>query len=257
MSVRKGSIGGSGSGPRGEGVNKRSSPITNDSEYSAAVDVLNEENMSAACALLLSENDYEDDQGDESDHKKLLELFETCQAACKVIEKKAPAVTMPMLQQQQQRGPTAAARTQAIPLKPKVKTMIPPRRTSLASRPPAKKTGPLPASHSFGPPRKLQRETSDSSFASTSSVGSGRSAKKARVSPPTLDNQAGGGRAKAPPPEASAFLAALNAQQNKQEKHEEKEKPAPRKKDSPTKARELPPPVPGSRKQPPRSSRKG
>jgi len=263
MSVRKGSIGGGSNGPRSEGVNKRASPNLNDAEYSAAMAVLSEENMSAACALLLSERDYESNQGDDSDQKKLLELFSKCQEACKVIEKRAPAVPMPMLQQQQQqqRGPTAAARSQAIPLKPKVKTMIPTRRTALASRPSTKKTGPLPPSHAFAPPpaRKMQRETSDSSFASTSSVGSGRSAKKARKSPPTLDSQVGGGKAKAPPPEARSFLAALNAQKGKQEtgtsKFEEKERPSP-KKASPTKSKELPPPIQGSRKQPPRSSRK-
>ena len=245
MSVRKGSIGGE--------ANKRASPLTNDAEHYAAVAVLNEANMAEACALLLSEKDYESDQQNESDHQKLLQLFEKCQAACKVVQKRAPAVPMPMLQQQQ-RGPANAARIQAVPLKPKVTTIIPPRRGSVSSRPPAKRTGSLPASHSFAPPppRKLQRETSDS----TSSVGSGRSAKKARVSPPTVDMQAGGAKAKAPPPAARSFLAALNAEQGK-EKQERKEKPSP-KKESPTKARNSPPaPAVASRKQPPRSSRKG
>jgi hypothetical protein len=254
MSVRKGSIGGGGNGPRGE-ANKRASPVTNDAEYSAAIAVLNEANMAEACALLLSEKDYESHEQDESDHKKLLQLFEKCQAASKVVQKRAPAMMPPL---QQQRGPANAARTQAIPLKPKVKAMIPPRRASVASRPSVKKTGPLPASHSIAPPpnRKLQREASDSSFASSGSIGSGRSAKKARVSPPTIDAQTGGGKAKAPPPSAMSFLAALNAGQGK-ERQEMKEKPAP-KRESPTKARNTsPPPTAGSRKQPPRCSRKG
>lgn len=254
MSVRKGSIGG-GIVPKGDASNMRASPVANDSEYVAAVAVLNEDTMSAACALLLSEKD--NDTGDESDYDKLLELFSKCQQACKVIERRAP-VPMPFLQIEKQRGPTAAARAQAVPLKPKAKTMIPPRRSSVVSRSSAKKTGHVPAPHSFVPPpaRKLQRETSDSSFASSSSVGSGRSSKKARLSPPTLDNQAGGGSAKAPPPEARSFLAALNAQ-GKRERHDEKRKPVLKKKEPSPKARDALPPTPGSRKQPSRSSRKG
>ena len=63
MSVRKGSISGSSLGARGEAISKRSSPIS--AEYSAAVAVLNEDNMTKACALLLSEKDYESNQMEE------------------------------------------------------------------------------------------------------------------------------------------------------------------------------------------------
>lgn len=252
MSVRNGSIGGGGA-PRGEPNRKRASPTSssNDPEYSAAVGVLNEQTMSEACALLLSDNP--DNQGD---YEQLLEILEKCKTACKVVEKHAPAVAMPMLPTQpQQRGPHPASRTQALPSKPKAKTMVPPRRTSMGVRPAAKKGGALPGAPShplFAPPsaRKIHRETSDSSFASNSSSGSGRSTKKPRISPPTSE---------APPPSAMSFLAALNSQRNQTEERasESKEKAATkRKRESPTKSREPPPPVPGSRKQPSRSSRK-
>lgn len=252
MSVRKGSVGGSSLGARGEAISKRSSPV---SDYSAAVAVLNEDNMTQACALLLSEKDYESNQmEEESDYQKLLKLFEQCQEASKIIEKRAPTSlpTLAQKQQQHQRGPPIAARAQAVPLKPKVKAMVPPRRTSMPSRATAKKAG--PPAHSFAPPpsRKLKRDTSNSSSASTSSVGSGRSAKKSRLSPPTINNQDADGGAVAPPPEAMSFLAALNSQGGKPRKPQRLEE-----KETPTKPKELPTSVSGSRRQPSRSSRKG
>lgn len=216
--------------------------------------------MALACELLLSEKDYDSDQSDghESDHQKLLQLFSKCEAACRVIQERAPAVLMPTLQ----RGPAPAARAQARPLKPKVKTMLPPRRGSLMTQSSraALKTGP-PAS--LPPPtRKLQHETSDSSMESNNG-GNARSVKKARLSPPTLGTPLSG--VLAPPPAAMSFLAALNAQQQKKEKQEkadrrelsvqsdEDQEP------TPGKARSMSPPPPpaGERRQPPRNARKG
>jgi hypothetical protein len=254
MSVRNGSIGGGKLGARGEAISKRASPI---SEYSAAVAVLNEDNMTKACALLLSEKDDGSNQEEEeTDYQKLLKLFEQCQEASKIVEKRAPATIMPSLaekQQQHQRGPPTAARAQAIALKPKVKTMVPPRRSVLATRTTAKKTG--PPAHSFAPPLSLnlKRDTSNSSSASTSSVGSGRSAKKSRLSPPALTQDPDrGAMAPPPPPEAMSFLAALNSQGGKQRKPQR-----PEEKKTPTKSKELTPPATGSRRQPSRSSRRG
>lgn len=251
MSARKGSISG------GSSVIKRQSPIHNDTEYTAAVAVLSEANMSRVCELLLSEKDYDSDQSDghESDHQKLLQLFSKCEAACKVIQQRAPAVLMPTLQ----RGPAPAARAQAKPLKPKVKTMLPPRRGSLMTQTSraSLKTGP-PAS--LPPPtRKVQRETSESSIES-SSGGSAPSAKKARLSPLALGTPLAG--VLAPPPAAMSFLAALNAQQQKREKQEKEEtrESSDEDKEPPTrKARSMSPPPPpaGERRQPPRNARKG
>ena len=245
MSVRKVSIGGSTAASRGEPTPKRLSPTNND-EYTAAVAVMNDATMTQACSLLLSERDFQSNQEeDASDHSQLLDIFAKCEAACKVIQQRAPAVPMPTLQQS--RGPAPAARAQAKALKPKVKTMLPPRaRTLLPSSRPAMKTGPLPpASMSQPPVRKLQRETSDSSFASVGSSGSARSAKKARLSPPTLEAPAvAAGKVQAPPPAAMSFLIALNAQQQ-QDKQQTKEKPA--------STRESPPPTASTRRQPARN----
>jgi hypothetical protein len=247
MSARKGSFSG------GSSVVKRSSPIHNDAEYTAAVAVLNEANMSQACELLLSEKDYDSDQREnhESDHQKLLQLFSKCEAACKTIQQRAPAVLLPTLQ----RGPAPAARAEAKPLIPKIKTMLPPRRGALMTQTSrlALKIAPLPSSSMPPPTRKLQHEASDSSL--DGSIGSGRSAKKARLSPPTLGAPSAGGKVLAPPPAAMSFLAALNAQQQK--KQEEKEAESSEEEDPPPKTRSLSPPPAGNRKQPRRSARKG
>lgn len=251
MSARKGSISG------GSSMVKRSSPIHNDAEYTEAFAVLNEANMLQACELLLSENDYDSDQSEnhESDHQKLLQLFSKCEVACKVIQQRAPAVLLPTLQ----RGPAPAARAEAKPLKPKIKTMLPPRRGALmtqTSRSALKTASLLPASMQ-PPTRKLQHEISDCSFEGSIGSGSGRSAKKARLSPPTLGAPSAGGKVLAPPPAAMSFLAALNAQQQKKEKQDEKETESSEEEDPPPKTRSLSPPPAGNRKQPRRSARKG
>lgn len=138
MSVRKGSIAGIGSGPTS---NKRASATDiNNAEYAAAVAVMSEAKMAEACALLLSEKDYESEQQPgERDNDKLLKIFDECLAASKVVQKRVPAASMPMLHQQRSAGQPNAARTQAIPLKPKLKTMIPPRRGSSGPRPATKR----------------------------------------------------------------------------------------------------------------------
>lgn len=249
MSARKGSIGGSG-GFRGEGI-KRTSP-TPDAEYLAAVAILNEETMSDACALLLSENDSGDD------YHKLLNIFTKCEAASKVVEKKAPSVLPTLPPQAPQRAPQIAPpRSQPISLKPKSKHVAP-RRMSISARPPAKQPGHGKRSFPHPVSRTLNRETSDSSFTSTASGGSARSSKRARLSPTGEDT---GGVAAKPPTAAMSFLAALNKQDKKDEgsddgNYEPNERHAPKKKGSPAKSKALPNPVPGSRKQPSRGLRK-
>lgn len=235
-------------------VVKRSSPIHNDVEYTAAVAVLNDANMSQACEWLLSEKDYDSDQSEnhESDHQKLLQFFSKCEAACKVIQQRAPAVLLPTLPP----GPAPAARAEAKPLKPKVKTMLPPRRGSLTTQSSrsALKTAPHPPASKMPTPTR-KHETSDSPL--DSSIGSGRSAKKTRLSPPTLGAPSAGGKVLAPPPAAMSFLAALNAQQQKKKEQEEKETDSSEEEVPPPKTRSVSPPPPGNRKQPRRSARKG
>lgn len=170
--------------------------------------------MSQACALLLSEKDYSDEEVVRRDGEKLLQIFQKCQAACKAIQNSASPV-MPTLQAS--RG-GLAARAQAKPLKPQGgKTMLPPRRSSMLamSRSSMHVSSPSISSidqtaGSLPPPLKLKREISDSSTTSTASVASVRSAKKPRTSPP-LDVAS-----KAPPASALQFLAQLNAPEKKQ-----------------------------------------
>ena len=61
--------------------------------YLDALNVLCEATMAEACALLMSEKDYEGTTGgnEKSDYKKLLEIERKCRDAVKVIHKEAPA----------------------------------------------------------------------------------------------------------------------------------------------------------------------
>jgi hypothetical protein len=166
-------------------------------EYAEALRVLNDETMSQACALLLSERDYEEHDG-KSDYEELLALYGKCRNAAAVIKREAPAELLSV--------PTmpAPARAQAKPLgKATVatKNMIPSRRMARLP-PPAKGKRPL-----------LHHEGSDSSMGASNT-------KKARISPPPPPREGS-----APPPSALNFLAKLNKEKDKKEvKEEVKEK---------------------------------
>jgi hypothetical protein len=172
-------------------------------EYTEALRVLNDETMSQACALLLSERDYEEPAG-KSDHEELLALYAKCRNAAAVIKREAPAElhsvpTMP-----------APARAQAKALGKvtvAAKNMIVPSRRMARLPPPAKGKRP-----------QLHHENSDSSMEAQRASNT----KKARLSPPPHPREGS-----APPPSALNFLAKLNKEKDKSfvtEKKEVKEK---------------------------------
>jgi hypothetical protein len=169
-------------------------------EYAEALRVLNDETMSQACALLLSERDYEEPVG-KSDHEELLGLYYKCRNAAAVIKREAPAELLSV--------PTmpAPARAQAKPLgKATVgtKNMIPSRRMAR-----------LPAS-AMGKRPLLHHESSDSSL----DVQRASNMKKPRISPPPPPREGS-----APPASALNFLAKLNKDKVTKEVTEEKEIP--------------------------------
>ena len=71
------------------------------SQYLDAINILSEATILEACALALSEKDYEEEQdnsGEKSEFKKLLELEKKCRHAVKVVHKEAipaPSAMMP------------------------------------------------------------------------------------------------------------------------------------------------------------------
>lgn len=209
---------------------RRSSP-TNSSELDAAFAVMNEENMTKACMLLLSERDYDKTKQDgESDMTQLKTLYTKYEKAYKTIQQKADDTPL-LLPHLSQAAPPPGTRIQqaAKPLKAHQhnKSMGQLRRGSMVQLARGGAAGgsrgdspsvarSKPGVGSSGRPG-LKREPSDSSLASISSNASGRGGlnKKQRVqsnSDLPSSSSVGGKKSKAPPPEALSFLQALNSQ---------------------------------------------
>lgn len=221
---------------------KRSSP-TGSSDLSLSLQTLDEDTMTQACSLLLSERDYQDDSGEgPSDYDKLVTIFVKCRDAAISIERQVSAMPsgMPALPIPSSASATTPSARLAAKKKAQsvLNTMSPPRRMSLAQ---LARAGPGPAGVGRGklapvggklaPASRptLKRETSDSSIASVASVASVGStssrpaAKKQRTQ--STHNQTfeqGGRKATAPPPEALNFLQALNSQQKQKKKEKQK-----------------------------------
>jgi len=173
-SRKVGSTGAPGIGPRTSLVK----PAAVSAAYGEALKVLSsDETMSQACELLLSERDYGKNTATEekSDREKLLQLYNKCHEAAKVIEREAP-VELPALPNAPP-ARAAVARAQAKPLgKP----------TATISVMPKRRMARLPAPPPKG--KRLKREESDSS-----STKERTSIKKSRLVPP---------QSKSPPPPA-------------------------------------------------------
>jgi hypothetical protein len=214
---------------------KRNSP-TNATDFSLALQTLDEERMAQACSLLLSERDYQDDTVEgESDYSKLLVIYDKCRDAALVVDKRTsmmnagmPSLTLlgppPTSATMTPSDRAAANAARGLKAQGHLNSMSPPqRRMSLAqiARNGAAASGRVKVVG--GPTRPImKRETSDASLASLDSKSGRTSAKKARVQPgaPSEGKKAPseGKKAAAPPPEALNFLQALNNQQKKRDR---------------------------------------
>ena len=260
-------------------------------EYMEAVHILNESTMSQACDLLLSERDYQekgDGSMEVSDQEKLLELYNKCYDAWKVIEKQqatvsatlpgAPSLLAPPPAPRLGAPVTAAvgaiggttAGNRGVSTLPKLKQktvvagkqgIIPPMRARGSLTRGSSITGTIPPK----PPgkRALEREKSDSSLrddASHNSAGSGGSS--------SINNSGGHNvtsskkarlsppllkDVKAPPPSALNFLAKLN-QDPKDKKQQQQQ--LQQQQQQQTQATPESPSQPERRKNPPRPNRR-
>jgi len=218
---------------------RRSSPTNGD--LSQALQLLDEETMSQACSLLISEHDYGDDVNkngngcDGADYDKLLTIFVKCRDAALKVEQQMPTMPLPNLLSSTTTipPPTSATTPSARAAAKKahlMNAMSPPRRihqkmarinkvigessnnkASSGNHRAGKTTAGGPAGTSSRP--SLKREPSDSSIASSSSTSSRASVnKKARTSTNSAPPPSEGKKAAAPPQAALNFLQALNSQ---------------------------------------------
>jgi hypothetical protein len=194
-------------------------------EYAEALKVLNDETMSQACSLLLSEKDYEAEpaaaDGKSSDYEELLALYAKCRNAAAVIKREAPAELLSV--------PTmpAPARAQAKPLGKatvgsKSMNMVGTKNIMIPSN---RRMARLPASAMGNKRPLLQHETSDSSLEAQQQRAS--NTKKSRMSPPPPPHREGS----APPPSALNFLAKLNKDKDTEKKEKEANEKADAKKE--------------------------
>ena len=182
------------------------------SDYHAALSLLNDSTMSQACALLLSDADYEetttksDDTADETsttgnaqkntnritDKSKLFNLYRRCQTATNIIAKR---------NQKQQTPPPSAGN--AVTKKTRLKKGIPVR-TTRSNKP-----------HSNIP---VNRRASSDESSAKSSISANNALKKKKQSPASNKKEKDN-----PPAAALAFLAALNKQKNRKDQNESAE----------------------------------
>lgn len=239
---------------------KRGSPSNGD--FSQALQQLDEDTMSQACSLLLSERDYnasDDTNNGESDYDKLVAIFVKCRDAALKVEQQMPIAPLPNLAGGMAAPPATSATTPSARAAAKkahlMNAMSPPRRMSLKQKMAARslnpknimgssdshkgssatgmhRTGKLvvggpitAAGGSARPP--LKREPSDSSIASSSSASSRASTnhKKARITSSNTSNNAPfppEGKKAAAPPQAALNFLQALNSQQKKEKREKR-----------------------------------
>ena len=207
-------------------------------DYMEALKLLNEETMSRACDLLLSDRDYKYLDGaeseksntsstDKSDLQQLNDLYQQVDEACTIIAKEAvnlPSISMPLLhghhhhhQPVQRPGMVPSARASVTTKAPAPKSMIPNRRMATMARvPPVKtKSGFVGMMGAVGTGKRAERQKSMPDMSQqVAEFANKRPRTGSIVKQPTAskitDESMSNTTTTNPPPAAMQFLAKLN-----------------------------------------------
>ena len=208
-------------------------------EYMEALKLLNEETMSRACDLLLSDRDYKYLDGaeseksntsstDKSDLQQLNDLYQQVDEACTIIAKEAvnlPSISMPLLhghhhhhQPVQRPGMVPSARASVTTKAPAPKSMIPNRRMATMARvPPGKtKSGFVGMMGAVGTGKRAERQKSMPDMSqqvaefANKRPRTGSIVKQQQTASKMTDESMSNTTTTNPPPAAMQFLAKLN-----------------------------------------------